>query len=328
MKHKQGQTIIEMGICMVILAVILIGLYLIFMSGNKSWFEGESFLSVQQIVREVLRGKGAWRGMPAEIRTMHKIIGAFPDDPGTGTNLCRYKLRFVGETYIFAGNNGRAETLCRTGSDDIQLIDTGTTNLSGTATIILAGADGILQSIPGDLNGNGTTVDDPQGWDDYTDALIIDGDNRVCNTTKSGDDIQEVLSGVACGKGDILISQGSDNKLQTLPNEDDFRVAPLVIGYEFKDKMIYRTINDNPPDPEKGHIGPYIVAKNIESLEFHYLQSDGITEVLPGSVSQTMLTTITQIEIKGTSAITKKNGEILKAPFKTRIQPRAMNPVI
>jgi hypothetical protein len=356
MKNRHGFTIIEAIFSISILAIVIVILCVFIRASLKSWLAGQPLVDAQTISREIVSGKGNWRGMEGELRELYCILNANPENI-SNFYLRSDKIRFIGPISIVKGEDNICSTLAHTDSDDIQLIGAGTVNI-GTDTII-SGADGILQSIPGDINGDGIlTADERQESDDYAcgrlmaggkDAVIImgvDTSNLLCATQKCGDDEQIVPLGHTAGAGAVLITPGENGILESVPgdfngdgdNEDDEDgqntnnfISSAVISYEFLPgtNTIIRKINEKAPDSAR-HLGPSIIAKNVTDFKITYYETDGVTTIPYGSVTLAHINSIGLIEIQGTVSVRKK-GYIGKgtatATFKTKIQPRALNPI-
>ncbi|MEW6096388.1 MAG: prepilin-type N-terminal cleavage/methylation domain-containing protein [bacterium] len=357
MKNRHGFTIIEAIVSMGALAIILVIVFIFFITGLKHWLGGERIIDVQNIAREIISGKGNWRGMEGEVRELHCILNANPQD--TQFHLRKDKIRFIGPVTIVNG----LDTICSTLSigDDFQTIGTGNiTGLTETKgiTLITAGTGGTLQSIPGDIDGDGTlTAIERINSDDYVrggfmagggDAVIIMGNdtgNTTCYTRSHGDDVQVIPPGQLAGIGAILITPGNNGILESVPgdwngdgdNEDysDYKnsnniISSAVISYEYLPgtNTIVRKINGEKPD-SKRHLGPSIIAENVATFTITYYGTDSVTIIPYGTVTLNQVNSIGLIEIQGIVSARKK-GDVGKgtatATFKTKIQPRALNP--
>jgi hypothetical protein len=324
----------------------------------KSWLGGKPLAETQEIAREIISGKGNWRGMEGELRELYCILNAEPKDThNLEFHLRKDKIRFIGPVSIVKGEDNICSTLARTTSDDIQIIATGTVNIG--IDIITPGIDRVLQSIPGDINGDGIlTSDESQSSDDYAqgglmaggkDAVIIMGNDTTdttCYTSKCGDDVQVVPVGQTAGIGAILITPGDNGILESVPgdtngdgNNEGYGdaqdtnnlITSAVICYEFLPgtNTIIRRINGDVPD-SKRHLGPAIIAENVATFTITYYGTDGVTTIPYGTVTLEQVNSIGLIEIQGTVTV-KKRGYIGKGTatttFKTKIQPRALNPI-
>ncbi|MDI6735269.1 MAG: prepilin-type N-terminal cleavage/methylation domain-containing protein [bacterium] len=354
MKNKHGFTMIEAMISMVVLAVVLIIVFVFLRAGLQHWIGGKSIIDVQNTAREIVSGKGNWRGMEGELRELSGILNAKPNPTDNLFYLLKDKIRFVGPVSIVNG----ADTICSTYffSNDIQAIATGTIalqNYSGV-TLITPGTDSLLQSIPGDINGDGTlTAAERDSSDDYArggfmagggDAVIITDSNAVCNTRDRGDDVPVIAVGNTAGRGAILITPGPNGKLESVPGDTDGDgvtdvqnsnnfISSAVISYEYlpETNTIIRKINDTAPASR--HLGPSVIAENVATFTLTYYGTDSTTIIPYGTYTQ--LPSIGLIEIQGTVSTEKKGGigqsasrtvTYDTATFKTRIQPRALNP--
>ncbi len=284
--------------------------------------------------------------MEGELQELSGILNARPEE--TLIYLLKDKIRFVGPVSIVNG----ADTICSTyfRSNDIQTIATGTINLSdyNGVTLITMGTDSLLQSIPGDINGDGTlTATERDSADDYAcggfmaggkDAVIITDKTAVCNTQARGDDVQITPIGCIAYMEEILITPGDNGILESVPGDSDGDgvtdvqnsnnfISSAVISYEYlpETKTIIRQINDTALASR--HLGPSVIAENVATFTLTYYGTDSTTIIPYGTYTQ--LPSIGLIEIQGTVS-TKKKGGVGKgtstATFKTRIQPRALNP--
>jgi len=350
--NKQGYTIIEtifsMGILLIIMGIVVV----FFIAGLRHWKGGGPIVDVQNIVREIVTGKGNWRGMESELRELHAILNAEPKN--TQFQLRKDKIRFIGAVAII----NEADNMCSTFSlgDDLQIVGTGTISLPEYAriTLITAGKNGILESIPGDINGDGRLTSTEIGnSDDYAcggfmgggkDAVIIAGTapyGTISNTHKRGDDIQIVPVGQTTGIHALLITPGNNGILESVPgdidgdgdsdvqNPNNF-ISSAIISYEFLPgtNTLLRKINDEEPKPGR-HFGPSIIAENVATFTITYYGTDGVTTIPYGPVTLDQVNSIGLIEIQGTVTTGKKGGVgkgTSTSTFKTRIQPRALNP--
>lgn len=353
--NKYGFTIIEAMFSMGVLAIIMVIVFIFLISGLRHWIGEKPTIDVQDMAREIVSGKGNWRGMEGELREGHCILNANPEE--TQFYLRKDKIRFIGPLSIVNGVDTICSTLFR--GDDIQTIGTGSITLSEYSgiTLITAGTNGTLQSIPGDINGDGTvTATERTNADDYArgwlmaggkDACIIIGNNTVdttCYTCARGDDVQVISVGQTAGIGAILITPGNDGILNSVPgdtngdgdNEDggDVRnsnnlISSAVISYEYLPgtKTIIRRINGEKPN--SNHLGPSIISEDVATFTITYYGTNGTTIIPYGTVTIAQVNSIGLIEIQGT-VTTHKRGDVGKATaiatFKTRIQPRALNP--
>lgn len=353
MNNKHGFTIIEAIFSIITLGIVLTILCIFIKAGLESWLGGEPLVETQEIAREIITGKGNWRGMDGELRELHCILNAQPNIHNSEFYLRKDKIRFIGPVAIVKGSDNVCSTLAKRNSDDIQLIGTGSVKL-GTDTIS-TGADGILQSIPGDLNGDGIlTEDERRNSDDFVlgrlmaagkDGVIINENapgGTVCYTHKRGDDVQIIPVGSPAGIGAILIDPGENGILESIPGDTDGDgdtdvqnpnnfITSAVISYEFLPgtNTIIRTINGEKPNPRR-HLGPETIAKNVSSFTITYYGRDGITPLPYGTVTVDQVSSIALIEIQGTVTTQKKvkvGKGTVTTTFKTKIQPRALNPI-
>lgn len=351
MKNKHGFTIIEAMISMGVLAIVMLIVFIFLKTGLQHWISGKSIVDVQNTAREIISGKGNWRGMEGELRELHSILNAKPEE--TLIYLLKDKIRFIGPVSIVNG----ADTICSTyfRSNDIQTIATGTIKLQDS-TSITPGTDSLLQSIPRDRDGNGTlTSTERDAWDDYArgwfmatgkDAVIITDSSTVCNTKNRGDDVQVINVGITAGRGAILITPGNNGLLESVPgdtngdgvtdvwNSNNF-ISSAVISYEYLPgtKTIIRKINDTALASNR-HLGPSVIAENVATFTITYYGPDSSTRTISYG-TYTQLPSIGLIEIQGTVSTEKKGGvgqsayrpvTYDTATFKTRIQPRGLNP--
>lgn len=348
--NKQGYTLLETIFSLAVLLVILCGVYIFLVTGIKHWIWQEPIVDIQNRVREIVSGKGAWRGMEGELHELHAILNAEPER--TQFHLRKDKIRFIGPVFIVNGNDRRCSTFSL--GDDLQTIGTGTISLPVYQGIklICAGTNGTLQSIPGDINGDGRlTLIERNASDDYAaggfmagrkDAVIIAGNTpSICQTHKRGDDVQVVPVGQARGIHTILITPGENGILESIPgdrdgdgttdvqNSNNF-ISSAVISYEFLrgTNTIVRQINGNVPNASR-YLGPAIIAKDVSTFTLTYYGADGVTSIPYGTVTLEQINSIGLIEIQGTVSVPKKGGVgkgTVTATFKTKIQPRALNP--
>ncbi|MBP7988987.1 MAG: hypothetical protein KAZ69_18080, partial [Candidatus Microthrix sp.] len=129
---------------------------------------------------------------------------------------------------IYAGIDGTVDTVAL--GDDLQIVDLGTTGLHPRRPIISAGANGRIDSIPGDSNGDAVS----EGGDDVlgvemSEAVYepggirepLSGGNGKADTLAAEDDIQAVPLGAPVGRGEVIILPGSNGMLDTTPAGDD-----------------------------------------------------------------------------------------------------------
>jgi len=350
--NKHGYTVIETIISLAILLIILGIVLASFIAGLRHWIGGEPIVDIQNIARETVTGKGNWRGIESELRELHAILNAEPEN--TQFQLRKDKIRFVGMVAIINGS----DNICSTFSlgDDLQIVGTGTISLPKYKgiTLITVGTNGTLQSIPGDINGDGTlTSTERDNSDDYAcggfmcggkDAVIIAGTTpygTICHTHKRGDDIQVVPVGQTTGIHALLISPGNNGILESVPGDLDGDgdtdvqhpnnfISSAIISYEFLPgtNTLIRKINDEKPNSSR-HFGPSIIAKNVATFTITYYGTNGVTTIPYGTVPLDQVNSIGLIEIQGTVTTLKKGGVgkgTDTSTFKTRIQPRALNP--
>lgn len=347
-KDNYGFTIIEAMISMCILAIIMVIVVVFLRTGFQHWIIGESVVDAQNIAREIISGRGNWRGMEGELRELHRILNAKPEEDQF--HLLKDKIRFIGPVSIVNGGDTICSTYFR--PDDIQTIATGTVKYS-RAILITPGTDSLLQSIPGDINGDGTlTLTERRNSDDYArglfmttgeNAIIITDRSGVCNTHKRGDDVQIIRVGGKAGREAILITPGNNGRLESIPGDingdgvTDIRdsnnfISSAVISYEYlpEKKAIIRKINDAPLIPHQ-HLGPSTIAKNVTGFTVVYYGTDSTRPIPYGTLTPTQVSSIALIEIRGTVSVMRR--DVLSgityetATFKTRIQPRALNPL-
>lgn len=352
MNKKYGYTIIEALFSMAALLIILGIVIVFFVAGITHWRGGEMIVDIQNTAREIISGKGNWQGIESELRELHAILNAEPEK--TQFQLRKDKIRFIGPVFII----NETDKICSTFSlgDDIQTLGTGTISLSNYQgiTLIITGTNGTLQSIPGDINGDGTlTSTEKSNSDDYAcgmfmaggkDAVIIAGGvtSGTCFTKKRGDDVQVVPVGQTTGINAILITPGNNGKMESVPGDTDGDgdtdiknsnnfISSAVISYEFLPwtNTIIRQINGETPSLSR-HSGPSIIAKNVATLTITYYGTNGVTTIPYGTVTQEQVNSIGLIEIQGAVTGYRKESDIGKrtvtTTFKTRIQPRALNP--
>lgn len=348
--NKEGYTLLETILSLTVLGIILGIVGVFFVAGLRHWIGGEPIVDIQNTVREIVTGKGAWRGMEGELRELHAILNT--DAEKTQFQLRKDKIRFIGPVFIVNGD----DNMCSTSSlgDDLQTIGTGIISLPvyQGINLITAGTNGTLQSIPGDINGDGTlTSTERISSDDYAcggfmatgkDAVIIAGntpDSAICYTHKRGDDVQIVPVGQTTGIQATLITPGNNGLLESIPGDTDGNgetdvqhpnnfISSAVISYEFLPgtNTIVRKINGEVPDTGR-HAGPFIIAENVATFTITYYGTDGVTTIPYGTVTFEQINSIGLIEIQGAVSVVKK-GAVGRgtATFKTRIQPRALNP--
>lgn len=133
----------------------------------------------------------------------------------------------VGNT-IMDGGDGCAHS--RASRDDIQVIP-GDCEVAGqTGVLILAGPNGVLDTLPGGdderitIKGYGTTI--IGRCDGNTTASIIDNGNGLVDTMAAGDDVQLIPVGNASAPGVIVIGAGPNGRIDTDPLGDDVRQGP------------------------------------------------------------------------------------------------------
>lgn len=320
--NKHGFTMIEAMFSMGVLAVIMAIVFTFLISGLRHWIGGKPTIDVQDTAREIVSGKGNWRGMEGELREGHCILNTNPQE--TQFYLRKDMIRFIGPVSIVNGADNRCSTLFR--GDDIQTIGTGTITLSKYTgiTLITAGTNATLQSIPGDINGDGiVTTTEKNNVDDYArgwfmaggkDACIIMGNNTadtICYTRARGDDVQVISVGQTAGIGAILITPGNDGILNSIPgdingdgdNEDDEDVrnsnnliSSAVISYEYLPgtKTIIRRINGE--EPNSNHLGPSIIAEDVSTFTITYYGTNGVTTIPYGIVTLAQVNSIGLID--------------------------------
>ncbi|MFH1562455.1 MAG: prepilin-type N-terminal cleavage/methylation domain-containing protein [Nitrospirota bacterium] len=348
MKNKHGFTIIEAMFSMVILAVVMIIVFLFLKAGLQHWLGGKSIVDIQETAKTIISGKGNWRGMEGELQELNCILNAKPSE--SQFYLLKDKIRFIGPVTIVNNTANRCLTYFR--SDDIQIIGTSTTaTIPINSTLITPGTDSLLQSIPGDKDGDGTlTAGERDSSDDYArgwfmatgkDAVIITKSITICNTRARGDDVPLFDVGNIVGMGAILITPGDNGKLESVPGDtdgdgitdvqySDNYISSAVISYEYLPgaNTIIRKINDTDLD-SKRHLGPSIIAENVATFTITYYGTDSTTIIPYGIKTLDQVNSIGLIEIAGT-VTTQKKGNVGKgtatATFKTKIQPRALNP--
>lgn len=130
---------------------------------------------------------------------------------------------------ILAGPNGVAETKAL--GDDLQVEEPGTDGLKPRAVVISAGGNGVLDSVPGDTDGDGVA---DAGTDDAAAVESIeaiyeaggimeppDGGNGIADTLAVGDDIQAVPVGSPAGPGEVIVLPGWNLTIDSTPNDSD-----------------------------------------------------------------------------------------------------------
>jgi len=150
------------------------------------------------------------------------LAGSSDKDTNTDGGNREYEL-------IFAGPNGVAETKAL--GDDLQVEEPGTDGLNPRAVVVSAGANGVLDSVPGDTDGDGVAdadADDVAAVEMmeaiYEPGGIIepktDG-NGIADTLALGDDIQAVPVGSPAGPGEVIVLPGPNLAIDSTPNDSD-----------------------------------------------------------------------------------------------------------
>jgi len=157
----------------------------------------------------------------------YRVATASTHDPATGRPVgieMEYLLEIIGlQRYptIRDGGNGIAET---TASGDDEEVSSIGVPIEPGQVIVEAGADGFLNTTP--------QGDDVWVEPDYETALqrdfdtIRDGGNGIAETTAVGDDVQQVAVGSTVNPGQVLITVGADEVLNTTAIGGDDGIVP------------------------------------------------------------------------------------------------------
>ncbi|MGE3181860.1 MAG: hypothetical protein AB7N71_09530, partial [Phycisphaerae bacterium] len=134
---------------------------------------------------------------------------------------------------ILAGLNFRADSVVA--GDDLEIIPRGTAGLLPHDVVISAGANGILESSPGDddrldvITGYETS---PTCGRETPDQIIepLTGGDGVVSTLATDDDVQLVAFGASATPGTPMIAPGPDGVVDSFPGGDDLAVFPGQIA--------------------------------------------------------------------------------------------------
>ncbi len=141
---------------------------------------------------------------------------------------------------ILAGPDKKATSIAV--ADDIQVVPPATEGLPERTIIVLAGEDGILQTVPNNANPLNPDLDDFQaitfGYETSltcnkdTERRIVEpmvGGDGIASTPAVGDDEQEIPVGEPANPGDIIISAGPNGVLDSVQKEDDQVRGPAEV---------------------------------------------------------------------------------------------------